>query len=354
MNLIYPRTWGSVGSDPEFVLHTPRPAQSYHVEISQIIDGTHIKINMQQPIWLSSLHGFVKLVKTPQALQSGAYIITFFEKRFNRIILQGGFVVNDGITLPSLTSCLDTIEALNGNGTKAKYLANGIGKSGTTWLAKLLGSLPGCHNVDMTTCGLTGVDHRELSQIALGGVYQGHLPYGFETVEALSTLNYHNVHICRDLRDVIVSEYFHKFVMAADQFVHLNALNLSKDDLLTENQIYSWSSSIYQAKSVLEWTAERDCVLVRYEDLLTHPIDEFLKICRALRLPIDAALTTYIVETNEFSIVTQGRKPGTADPHSPLRNGLAGDWRNHLSDKTAQWLVNRHLAYYQALNYPID
>ena len=351
MCLIYPKDWARVGHSPEFVIHTPRPAQKYHMEIVQIIDGNHVKIDMQQPEWFSSRHGFVKLIKAPRRLQNGNYVINLFETRFYRVILQSGFIVDDSIGLTSLASSLDTIETLYANGTKVRYLANGVGKSGTTWLSRLLGSLPGCHAVDMSSAGLTGIDHRELVQVPLGGVYHGHLPYGFEVAEVLNTLNYHNVHICRDLRDVVVSEYFHKFAMDAGQFVRSDTLSLPKSDLLSADMIYSWSSSIYQAKSVLEWQMSGDCVLVRYEDLLAHPVDEFEKICRALHLPVDTALTTYIVDINAFCFITQGRNPGATDPQSPLRNGLAGDWHNHLSDETAQWLVERHLSYYQTLNY---
>jgi sulfotransferase family protein len=350
MNFVYPKNWGTVGTNPEFAIHVPQPSRTYRLEISQIVNESHIRVEVEQPEWLSSRHGFIRLVRL-SGLQNGNYIINLFETRFNRLALQSGFVVDDRITLTSLASSLDIIELLYGHCPKARYLANGIGKSGTTWLSQLLGSLPGCHPVDMSAAGLSGINHRELATVPLGGVYHGHLPYGFEVVEALDTLGYHNVHVCRDLRDVVVSEYFHKFVMAADQFSRAETVNFSKDELLTAKMIYSWSSSIYQARNVLDWKADDDCSFVRYEDLLSCPVTEFEKICLKLRLPIDAALATYIVETNEFSFVTRGRKPGVADPSSPLRNGLAGDWRNHLSEETSRWFVARHLTYYQALHY---
>jgi lipopolysaccharide transport system ATP-binding protein len=73
--------------------------------------------------------------------------------------------------------------------------------------------------------------------------------------------------------------------------------------------------------------------LIRYEDLIEH--DEEILTSLLLdhcRLAIEPARVREAVRKNRFEART-GRKPGSENARSHQRKGIAGDWRNHFTDK---------------------
>ncbi len=109
---------------------------------------------------VSSLGTVAEYVTQP--LKQGAYVAHFVENRFNRVIAQRGFHCVAGNVVPCLS--LDGVESLLAQLEGARLIANGIGKSGTTWLWRLLGTLPGQRCIDMDSKGLSGIDHHELER----------------------------------------------------------------------------------------------------------------------------------------------------------------------------------------------
>jgi len=350
MELIYPRDWEEVCICPEVILYEPRPYRSLRVDLFRVSDGVFTLVSQRNSLDLKSSKGFVRSLELRDIREPGLYAIVIFENRLEKPVGQIGLSVVENVEKIPLTPCLDTIETLYFIVKRSRFIANGIGKSGTTWLTRLLGTLPGGSVLDMAAAGLQGISQKEVEKIDFGQVYHGHLRYALELIEQIESFDVHNVHIYRDLRDVVVSEYFHKFQLEEGQHqTHL--MSHSKDSLLNMDSIYKWSSTIYAASSVIDWMRSGDCTMLRYEDMLTYPEREFARIMDELGLPHHPNLTKHIIAVNSFERATKGRKRGSADPKSPFRNGTSGNWREHLSPETAAELVARHEEYFRVLKY---
>ncbi len=181
-------------------------------------------------------------------------------------------------------------------------------------------------------------------------MFHGHLRYGHETISELTRLAFHTFVIVRDLRDVAVSEFFHKFHMSRDpQMDHLRSLD--ERALFEFCNVMKWSTSLYAAHDLLSWKESGDCVMLRYEDLSRDPASVLSAALRSASLQVDRSIIEYAVCCNAFERATAGRLRGTADNSSPLRKGIVGDWRNHLSDETSARIIDRFAPFYAAF-YP--
>jgi len=140
--------------------------------------------------------------------------------------------------------------------------------------------------------------------------------------------------VIRDLRDTLVSAYFsmkHSHPLLAPETARLReALNrLSLDDgmrLLMDDWL------VPAAKIQQSWV-ESDEPLIRYEDLLEGDVEVLERVLiDRCELPIDRDVFRQRVVENRFEALTRGRRRGTEDLLSHERKGIAGDWRNHLSE----------------------
>jgi hypothetical protein len=347
MKILYPNDWGRLGTNPQIVALDPLSSRSLDVRLLRIVDDRHVPQAVEGHM-IASASGMTRIFEWV-GLEPGRYIAHVREKRFGYLAAEVGFFVEPQSELPSLLPALEVIEQLALRLSNLRMIGNGIGKSGTTWLYRLLGSLPSMNCLDMTAAAMNGIDHNELERVQLGQVYHGHLRYGLEVVKTLCRLNFCNVHIYRDIRDVVVSEYFHKFKMQPDQ--HRPDLRcFSKNELLTFESIMQWSSSLYAVDDALSWAGSKDCVMVRFEELLENGEKELGSILHALNLPSHPALTKYIVRRNDFTAVS-GRARGEVDPMSPLRNAVPGNWQEHLDPDTAAQIEERFSRYFEAFNY---
>ena len=349
MKIIYPTDWGIIGKSPEIVISEVRNYRKITPLLSKVVDGKFIPIDDIEFVEHRSSNGSVRLYQLPNLSEDGAYIVGFTENRFGYVIKQTGFSLNTTTNQVSLIPALDIIDTLALQAQSMRIIGNGIGKSGTTWLYRLLGSLPGMTAIDMDAAGLQGIDHNDLAKVPFGNVYHGHLPFGLEVVKALEENDFHNVHIYRDLRDVVVSEYFHKFHMEPANH-HTDLTRMTKSELLKFENIMKWSSTLCMANQALSWNESSDCVMVKYEDLLQNTETELEAIFKKLGLSTHSALTQYIINRNDFIAVT-GRKKGDANHKSPLRNAVVGNWREHLDSDTAKKITQCYQHYFNTFGY---
>jgi lipopolysaccharide transport system ATP-binding protein len=141
--------------------------------------------------------------------------------------------------------------------------------------------------------------------------------------------------VIRDLRDTLVSLYFsvrysHPVLHGRIQSRRAILSELGAEDgllYLIENQL----TGIAQCQ--WSWVCARD-ELIRYEDLLERD-EEILAhvLLHRCRLGVDPGKFHEAVRTNRFEARTGGRRPGEEDLGSHERKGIAGDWRNHFTDK---------------------
>jgi aryl sulfotransferase len=159
------------------------------------------------------------------------------------------------------------------------------------------------------------------------------------------------VYLVRDPRDVAVSlaEHLNKPI---DQTIELmNSLDfaIGRDGIV--QTISSWSLNV---KSWLH--AKFPHFVVKYEDLFTHPHENFAKIIKFLGIPLDGERLIRAVQNSSFAVLQeQEQKRGFREVSHPeqifFRRGKAGGWKGVLSAAQADRIVAHHGEVMRELNY---
>jgi len=140
--------------------------------------------------------------------------------------------------------------------------------------------------------------------------------------------------VIRDLRDTLVSLYFslkHSHRLLTDLMrTRRTALNdLSQE----EGLLYLIECGLTPMAQVQwSWHSARER-LVRYEDMLERDEEILSRVLLGhcgLRVPPERF--RQVLRSHRFE-AQSGRKPGTEDAHAHERKGIAGDWRNHFTDR---------------------
>lgn len=154
------------------------------------------------------------------------------------------------------------------------------------------------------------------------------------------------VYIMRDGRDTLVSKYFHlvreggelKTRFERELQCPLLAENIQENMsafilFMQKNRV---SSTDYRVH-LEEWKKHSDkYITVRYEDLLTHPEAELMRILgRLTHHTATLAKVREAINKQDFSAITN-RKRGEQDLGSFNRKGISGDWRNYFTPESAK------------------
>lgn len=175
-----------------------------------------------------------------------------------------------------------------------------------------------------------------------------------------SDYQYKAFHVIRDLRDILVSQYFshkdshpltHSYIIED----HDKLVSCSKDEgiryLITEsrffrklvNEISNWS---YDDRNVYETTFER---------LTGNPFEEFSAIFSFLGIEIDNTTLTGILTDNQVSnLRLKHAKKLSGAKANHYRKGVPGDWENHLKDKNKELFKQEYGDILIKLNYEKD
>lgn len=204
------------------------------------------------------------------------------------------------------------------------YVINEYPKSGGSWLGEMLSDALGVPFP------------RNRFPIFGRSILHGHM---------MQSWNIRNmVIVWRDGRDLLVSQYYHWLFKndrgnAALVYQCRSELGFEDYNDITNNlpafieymfvkkrhPRFSWTDFVNK------WASNKDALHVRYEDLLTGPTEHLLRIAQELSgESIDTKQAQSIIEKYSFEKIT-GRKPGEANNHSFLRNGIAGDWKNSFN-----------------------
>lgn len=226
-------------------------------------------------------------------------------------------------------------------------LVNGSPKSGTTWMLRLVTSLPGYSRVPETNFGN---EIGRLERICRGQVAHGHHPYTPALRRILEAKGFKVVLMVRDPRDQAVSRMFHAMRDPAHtQHRQLNRLSID-EALMASIEGLPGLRGVREAHALTKsWLEHRDLRLViRYEDLLNDSIGQFSKVLEYLALTLRPSLQKAVVSRNRFQRLSIGRRfwksprsPGQEDAQSHFRKGICGDWRNYFTD--------RHIKRFQEL-----
>lgn len=224
----------------------------------------------------------------------------------------------------------------NGQTSRAKVLVNGSPKSGTTWMLKMIASIPGYHDVG----NFDGV-FEKYHTVQPGDVVHGHDWYVPELKTILLEEGIKVILMIRDPRDQLVSRMFHIKRSPVHKW-HERMKDLSNDEALMmciegrEGGLPGTDRMIKLAQTWMEGNAE--ALIIKYEELLADPLGHFKQVLAYLGIPNKADLAETIVERNRFERLSAGkriwqtRKPGQEKKDSHFRKGITGDWKNYLTE----------------------
>ena len=217
---------------------------------------------------------------------------------------------------------------------RAKVLVNGSPKSGTTWMLKMIASLPGYEDI-----GNYYGDLQKYHTTQPGHVVHGHDAYTPELKNILLDEGIKVILMVRDPRDQLVSRMFH--VKRSTNHVWNERMKaLDNDEALMlciegREKLPGTHDMIALAQTWLNGNAE--ALVVRYEELLADSVPHFSAVLDYLGIRNSLWLVYVIVERNRFARLSMGkriwqgqRKPGEEDTKSHFRKGIVGDWRNYL------------------------
>lgn len=219
-----------------------------------------------------------------------------------------------------------------------RVLVNGSPKSGTTWMVRLLATVPGHLRV-----GNYRGDLARFSRPPPGAVIHGHEPYSRELADVLAARQVHVVLMLRDPRDQMVSRLYHIRRDPSHRW-HVRMNELPDEEALMH--CIEGGPDLEPARNLITlvrgWQSrERDhpVICVQYERLLANPVAEFRRTLNFLNVEISPGRLEAIVHRNRFErlavgkrIWKQPRRPGEENPSSHFRKGIVGDWKNHFNE----------------------
>ncbi|WP_433346989.1 sulfotransferase domain-containing protein [Micromonospora sp. CA-111912] len=153
-------------------------------------------------------------------------------------------------------------------------------------------------------------------------------------------------HVVRDPRDIVVSAYFsHLLSHDIDDFPALARHRKQLAGMPKEQGLYAVMDFLEPMFDDLrQWSQRPDVLEVKLEDLMADEVGGFTGILRFLGLmpQVGTERLAEVLDANSFSRMSGGRTPGVPDNGSHFRKGVAGDWRNHLTDDHLRYFLARH------------
>ncbi len=137
------------------------------------------------------------------------------------------------------------------------------------------------------------------------------------------------IHVIRDPRDVLVS-----FQHYSKTF-HPEAAELETTRAARREHARQWASLVrtIRNKALQSGISYKE---IQYEQLLRDPAALLSKTADYLGGDSDPEIIASCVERASFKKLSGGRKPGNEDRSSFFRKGVAGDWRNHMTDEDSE------------------
>jgi hypothetical protein len=132
------------------------------------------------------------------------------------------------------------------------------------------------------------------------------------------------IHIVRDGRDCTISAWFHNMRINPAEF----ARRFASFDVFLQFAARHWAGAMQAAARFTPPT-----LTIRYEDLHATPAATLLGVFEGIGIGATDAEIAHCLAQGAFEAMSGGRPPGTEDRGSLMRNGLPGDWRNHLTDE---------------------
>ncbi len=132
--------------------------------------------------------------------------------------------------------------------------------------------------------------------------------------------------IVRNPKDVAISSWFNNLRVEPD------FLERSGGDLVVwaKKVAFTWGTHIKKLSSAFD-DRPNQLLWVRYEDLLSDTTATVTALLNFLNIRSEPSEIQKIIDENQFSKLSKGRKQGTEDQNNFFRKGISGDWKNHLT-----------------------
>lgn len=219
---------------------------------------------------------------------------------------------------------------------KSRVLVNGSPKTGTTWMLRLITSVPGYRIAN--GYNFRG-DINRYYTVLPGEVVHGHDPFSSQLWQILQSKDIKVIMMVRDPRDQTVSRMFH-IRRDKNHFWNQQLKAMSDDEALMaciegQPKLPGTATMIALTNSWLN--AGDKALCIKYEDLLADPVVHFKKALKYFNVSASSKFIKAIVVRNSFARLSTGRKiwnsirePGQQDSSSHYRKGISGDWKNYF------------------------
>lgn len=153
------------------------------------------------------------------------------------------------------------------------------------------------------------------------------------------------IYIVRDVRDVVVSYYFHQQRVRGStqefgEFVRAFCEGRVDGYGTWAAHVGSWLDSPLAGRGGL--------LVLRYEDIRLQAAGQLGKICEFLKLPVDAERIATAIEQNSLQAMREKEQQSAfmqqraRDPGTPfVREGKSGGWRERLAPADLELLLDR-------------
>jgi Sulfotransferase family len=136
------------------------------------------------------------------------------------------------------------------------------------------------------------------------------------------------LHIVRDGRDCAVSGWFHNLRVSPDWVKR----NFGSVETYTIKHADYWAKQLTAAQAFADKHCDRVCQ-IRYEDLAANIEQTLARIFGFLNVAAEQSVLAQCRTAASFESLSGGRAAGQENLNSFFRKGIAGDWRNHLSEE---------------------
>ena len=251
----------------------------------------------------------------------------------------------------------------------------GFPKSGNTWLSRMLAEYTNS-NINVTS-KKNKLDSTENSKYRKGKylIHKIHYTYELDRVKSAK-----KVYIVRDVRDSIVSGFFHNYRQYTEDEIKNSKLLTKLFNYEAQGINKKWQGSIsarIKAKTYLAlktfilrrekvnignwsdhvkyWTSFDNMVIARYEDLLENTEVEFNRVVTELGLNIKQESIKKVIDNQSFEKKKNAfLEKGDIQNAKFLRSGKKESWRN-LIDKNLQHIIEtEHKEVMKLLGYEVE
>lgn len=222
----------------------------------------------------------------------------------------------------------------------AKVLVNGVPKSGTTWVYRLIASVPGYRHVGNFKGNL-----KQYDSVRPGDVIHSHDWPSPELKETLEKNQLKIVSVSRDPRDQLVSRMFHlrrdmehRWQPIIAKMTEAEALMLCIEGRPAGDGLPMLPGAASWIEYTRQWQRNfPNTYTLTYESLLSNTGPQLSQLFSYLGITLSDNLLQAIITRNRFERASVGqkvwqktRRPGEADDSSHFRKGISGDWQNYF------------------------